>query len=124
MPVRGTRAPPARGRRACPDPRACPRRAPTEEPGKHERPVREPRTGRCGRRRTSAGLAVRGVRAAARAELLQLDPVGIVATVLLGDVVALRARERDLGADVGALAGHGENLCVCGWCGVKRGIWW
>src|SRR4051812_28520626 len=58
----------------------------------------------------SAGLAVQGVTVVARAELLHLEPVGVVPTVLLGDVVpllALRARERDLGADVPALAGHG-----------------
>ena len=47
--------------------------------------------GRCGRETTSAGLAVRGVLAAARAELLQLHAVGVVAPVLLGDVVALLA---------------------------------
>src|SRR3954454_7503652 len=62
---------------------------------------------------TSAGLAVVGVRAATRAELLQLHAVGIVAAVLLGDVVALladHAGERDLGANVGALAGHGKSF--------------
>ena len=62
----------------------------------------------------SAGLAVRGVLAAARAELLQLHAVGVVAPVLLGDVVALlavHAGERDLGANVGALAGHGKSFC-------------
>src|SRR3954451_15648629 len=61
----------------------------------------------------SAGLAVRRMGAAARAELLQLHAVGVVAPVLLGDVVALLAhgaRERDLGANVGALAGHGESF--------------
>src|SRR3954451_22350010 len=61
----------------------------------------------------SAGLAVRRVGAAAGAELLQLHAVGVVAPVLLGDVVALLAhgaRERDLGANVGALAGHGKSF--------------
>src|SRR5580765_2838921 len=62
----------------------------------------------------SAGLAVRLVAAATRAELLQLHAVGVVAPVLLGDVVALLALgagERDLGANVGALAGHGKSFC-------------
>src|SRR5690606_13033169 len=61
----------------------------------------------------SAGLAVRGVRAAPVAELRELDAVRGVAAVLLGDVVpllALRARQGDLGADVGALGCHGKNL--------------
>ena len=61
----------------------------------------------------SAGLAMLGVLAAPRAELGELEAVGVVATVLLGDVVALLALgagERDLGANVGALAGHGEVL--------------
>src|SRR5436305_636199 len=56
-----------------------------------------------------AGLAVQGVLALARAELLQLKPVRVVAPVLARDVVtlfALRARQRDLGTDVGRL-GHG-----------------
>src|SRR3954469_18111568 len=68
----------------------------------------------------SAGLAVDGVATVLGAELLQLQPVGVVAPVLLGDVVpllALGARERDLGADVAALAGHGLSfvvrLCLC-----------
>ena len=63
----------------------------------------------------SAGLAVRRVGAAARAELRQLDAVGVVAPVLLGDVVALlaiHARERDLGANVRTLAGHGLVLLL------------
>src|SRR4051812_30974691 len=58
----------------------------------------------------SAGLAVHRVATVATAELLQLEPVGVVAPVLLGDVVALlalRAGQSDLGADIGALAGHG-----------------
>ena len=52
-------------------------------------------------------------RPAARAELRQLEAVGVVATVLLGDVVALlavHAGERDLGANVRALAGHGKSF--------------
>src|SRR4029078_2815016 len=58
----------------------------------------------------SAGLAVQGVTVVAGAALLHLETVGVVPTVLLRDVVpllALRARERDLRADVRALAGHG-----------------
>src|SRR3954447_17243458 len=58
----------------------------------------------------SAGLAVQGVPVVAGAELLHLEPVGVVPTVLLRDVVpllALRARERDLRTNVRALAGHG-----------------
>src|SRR5687768_10844627 len=56
----------------------------------------------------SAGLAVHGVLAVTRAELLQLDAVGVVAAVLARDVVALfalHARQRDLGTNVGRL-GH------------------
>src|SRR4051794_23077047 len=56
----------------------------------------------------SAGLAVRRVVPAVGAELLHLEPVGVVAPVLLGDVVAvlaLLAGQRDLGADIGG--GHG-----------------
>src|SRR3954464_10376997 len=56
------------------------------------------------------GLAVDGVFAVTRAELLQLDAVRVVAAVLLGDVVALfalRTRLRDLRTNVGRL-GHGE----------------
>jgi hypothetical protein len=61
----------------------------------------------------SAGLAVRGVLAAARAELGHLHTVGVVPTVLLGDVVAVlavNARKRDLGANVRALGGHGKSF--------------
>src|SRR5699024_6704563 len=72
----------------------------------------------------SAGLAVRGVLAAARAELRHLEPVGVVPTVLLGDVVALlalRARQGDLGADVGAL-GHGATCSrKCRWWCCRGG---
>src|SRR5258705_3535572 len=56
------------------------------------------------------GLAVRRVLAAVRAELGQLDAVGVVAPVLLGDVVpvlAHRARHGDLRTNVGRLS-HGE----------------
>src|SRR3954453_23281060 len=63
----------------------------------------------------SAGLAVRLVLAAAREEIRQLETIGVVAAVLLGDVVALlalHAGESDLGANVGALAGHGKSLVV------------
>src|SRR6476661_1592651 len=72
----------------------------------------------------SAGLAVRGVLATTRAELGQLEPVGVVAAVLLGDVVALlavHARERDLGANVGALAGHGKSFCSWSWVDLSSG---
>src|SRR5215217_6727418 len=82
---------------------------------------------RAGQRKSgSAGLAVRGVRAAARAELRELEPVGVVAPVLLRDVVAVlafHARERDLGANVGALAGHGKSFgwsCVLIWRCLER----
>ena len=84
-----------------------------ERPGQREAAVT--RTGAAASRadeKGSAGLAVRGVLLAARAELGQLEPVGVVAAVLLGDVVALlalRARQGDLGADVGGL-GLGGNL--------------
>ena len=56
----------------------------------------------------SAGLAVRGVRVAARAVLLHLKTVRVVTPVLLGDVVpllALHAGQRDLRADVGGSHG-------------------
>src|SRR4051812_7381834 len=59
---------------------------------------------------TSARLAVLGVLAAGGAELGELEPVGVVTPVLLGDVVAVlahRARHRDLRSDVLGLAGHG-----------------
>src|SRR6187402_2609258 len=75
----------------------------------------------------SAGLAVRLVQPAARAELLQLHAVGVVAPVLLGDVVALLALgagERDLRANVAGLAGHGESFgrsfaLVCSGGGIR-----
>src|SRR4051812_30073489 len=57
----------------------------------------------------SAGLAVHGAPAVPRAELLQLDAVGVVTPVLPGDVVpllALRTRQGDLRTDVCRL-GHG-----------------
>src|SRR5436305_9352843 len=69
-----------------------------------------PGTGRPRERPASAGLAVRGVLAAVGAELRQVEPVGVVPPVLLGDVVAvlaLRAGHSDLGAHVLRLAGHG-----------------
>jgi hypothetical protein len=56
---------------------------------------------------------MRLVALAARAELHHVETIGIVATVLLGDVVAflaLGAGQGDLGTDVGALAGHGVPL--------------
>src|SRR5664279_1942801 len=59
------------------------------------------------------GLAVRGVRAAVRAELLHLEPVRIVAPVLLRDVVAVLAvlaGQCDLWTDVGGLR-HGGLYC-------------
>jgi hypothetical protein len=45
-----------------------------------------------------------GVLAAVRTELLELQPIRVVAPVLLGDVVAVlavSARQRDLRSDVG-----------------------
>src|SRR6185436_12303726 len=82
---------------------------------------------RAGQRKSgSAGLAVRPVRAAAGAELRELEPVGVVPTVLLRDVVAVlafHARERDLGANVGALAGHGKSFgwsCMLIWRCLER----
>src|SRR4051812_44531072 len=60
----------------------------------------------CGRALLARLLVLR-VLAAVGAELLQLEPVGVVAPVLLRDVVAvlaLLARQRDLRADVGG--GH------------------
>src|SRR4051794_37181325 len=59
----------------------------------------------------SACLAVGGVLAAVRTELLQLHAIRVVAPVLLGDVVAvlaLVARQRDLRTDVGGC--HGADL--------------
>ena len=56
-----------------------------------------------------AGFLVHSVRIAARAVLVHLKTIGIVTTILLGDVVALfalLARQGDLGADVAL--GHGS----------------
>src|SRR5450631_3311378 len=71
----------------------------------------------------SAGLAVSGLLGATRAELGKLQPVRVVAAVLLRDVVAVlavHARHRDLGTDVGALASHGVNLLS----ELKKGLNW
>src|SRR5690625_4735102 len=60
-------------------------------------------------RTRSAGLAVVGLSVAAGAVLRQFEPVGVVAPVLLGDVVALLAHvagKGDLGANVCGLGGH------------------
>ena len=60
-------------------------------------------------RNGSAGLAVHGLLAAARAELLELKTIRGVTTVLGRDVVtllALSACQRDARTDVGALACH------------------
>ena len=56
--------------------------------------------------------------AAVGAELLQLQPVGIIAAVLLGDVVAVfahLARQGDLGPYVGTGGHFGSlfELCRC-----------
>jgi len=54
---------------------------------------------------------VLGVLAAVRAELLQRDAIGVVAAVLLGDVVAVlavRAGHRDLRPNVAL--GHRDSL--------------
>ena len=64
----------------------------------------------------SAGLAVIGVPAAVRAELLQVEAVGVVAPVLLGDVVPVLADlagHGDLGPDIGGLR-HAEHLLRLG----------
>src|SRR3712207_5223243 len=61
----------------------------------------------------SAGLAVDRVLAVLRAELLQLEPVRVVAPVLAGDVVAalaLLAGQGDLRTDVGGC--HGALLAL------------
>src|SRR5215472_13852475 len=55
--------------------------------------------------------------AAVRAELLQLEPVGVVAPVLLRDVVAvlaLLASQRDLGPDIGG-SHDGVPFCTRAW---------
>ena len=62
------------------------------------------------KRKPSACLAVRRRLVAARAVLRQLETIRRVTTVLLGDVVALlalRAGQSDLGANVLGLACHG-----------------
>src|SRR4029079_18063752 len=90
--------------------------ASTAMPRTLQRPPGKP-DGRHGCGKKSAGLAVRRVLAATRAELRQLHAVGVVAPVLLGDVVALlahRAGERDLRANVAGLAGHGQSFCRAG----------
>src|SRR4051812_7169154 len=61
----------------------------------------------------SAGLAVNRVLAVVRAVLLQLEPVGVVAPVLAGDVVAvlaLLAGQGDLRTDVGGCHGCAPRL--------------
>src|ERR1700710_3165363 len=68
-------------------------------------------------RRRSAGLAVRGVLAVVRAVLHQLEPVGVVAPVLAGDVVpvlALLAGQGDLRTDVGGCHGGSPSLVGAG----------
>ena len=63
--------------------------------------------------RALAGLSVLGVLAAASTELLDGEPIGGVPTVLLRDVVALlalRASQSDLGANVAGLTGHASLL--------------
>ena len=50
------------------------------------------------------------VSSAVRAEFLQLETVGVVTTILLGDVIAvlaLHTGQGDLGPDIGGLRGHG-----------------
>src|SRR3954451_22253213 len=61
----------------------------------------------------SAGLAVDRVLAVVRAVLHQLEPVGVVAPVLAGDVVAvlaLLAGQGDLRTDVGGCHGSAPSL--------------
>src|SRR5689334_1117779 len=92
-------------------PRRWPRRTRGSSRGP---PGTAPSAGSCGPRMTGpaarlAGLAVHGVPAVARAELAQLDAVGVVTAVLARDVVALLAlhtRQCDLRTYVGRL-GHG-----------------
>ena len=70
----------------------------------------------------SAGLAVARRLPAARAELRQLEPVGRIAAVLLRDVVALlalRACQSDLGANVLRLACHGDSPFAFAYVGVR-----
>jgi len=50
---------------------------------------------------------------ATRTELLKFHAIWIVAAILLGDVItlfAINAGHSDLGADIRALAGHGDSL--------------
>src|SRR5690349_3211419 len=63
-------------------------------------------------------LAVHGVPTVARAELPQLDAVGVVAAVLGRDVVALLAlhtRQCDLGTYFGRLSHGGVPSSLLGW---------
>jgi hypothetical protein len=65
-----------------------------------------------------AGLAVLGVIVAVGAVLLQVETIGIVTTILLGDVVAMLAhlaRHRDLRSDVSGL-GHGNTFFLLASC--------
>src|SRR3978361_2110261 len=65
----------------------------------------------------SAGLAVQRVLAVVRAVLLPLEPVGVVAPVLAGDVVAvlaLLAGQGDLRTDVGCCHGSAPRLVGTG----------
>ena len=74
------------------------------------------------RRKPSAGLAVRRRLVAARAVLCQLETIRRVTTVLLGDVVALlalRACQSDLGANVLRLACHGDSPFAVAYVGVR-----
>src|SRR4051812_42733148 len=75
---------------------------------------------RCATDARSAGLAVHGVLAVLRAILLQLEPVGVVAPVLAGDVVAvlaLLAGQGDLRTDVGGCHGCAPRLVGTGLAG-------
>ena len=70
----------------------------------------------------SAGLAVKRRLAATRAVLLQFKTIRRVTTVLLGDVVALlalRACQSDLGANVLRLACHGDSPFAFAYVGVR-----
>ena len=91
--------------------RATGSKAPRAQRGGPPEPVR----GSFEHKRKLASFLVCCVLAASRAELLQLDPVRVVSTVLLGDVVAffaLRTRHRDLRSNVGSL-GHCSALQCC-----------
>ncbi len=79
-----------------------------EQPRRHSEAAPRTREGRHEEQRGSASLAVVGVLPAVRAELAQLETIGVVAAVLACDVVTVLAhltRHCDLWTDIGG--GHG-----------------